>query len=248
MASRLASVANPVSPDTSRSLRPRLARGLIDQRDEGCEVGGVGAQLLGDDDLVRGIDRDLAVVAGDEPALARHDAAVAVGEVTLRLVRRRVGGAVLAGPAAPACQKMGRVRRGSVRPGPALASASSCALAARIRSRRRCLSAIQAGVSSPRLAPCWGVLGGVGGIGLVQPGRDLGGKFRFLAHHMLVAHRLVLAGIRLELGTVHSHVPQLDQPGRLAQPQHLDEELLQRRQVSLAEVADGAENPAGSAR
>ncbi len=33
---------------------------------------------------------------------------------------------------------------------PARASASSCAFAARMRSSRRCLSAIQAGVSSPR--------------------------------------------------------------------------------------------------
>ena len=55
-----------------------------------------GRIALGDDDLVCGIDRDLAVVAGDEAAAARHDAAVAVREVALGTVRWRAGGCGLA--------------------------------------------------------------------------------------------------------------------------------------------------------
>ena len=138
-------------PQLAAEVRTRL----VDKRDEGSEIGRVGAQLLGDDDLVGGIDRNLTVVAGDEPALVGHDPAVPVGEVTLRPigrrgVRRRVRGPVFARTTLlHARGRAGAIGIGRL-PGPALASASSCALAARIRARRRCLSAIQAGVSSPR--------------------------------------------------------------------------------------------------
>ena len=88
-------------------LAPKDCAGLVDQKNECGVVGWVKDQALGEDDLVRGIDRDLAVVAGDEAGPARHESAVTIGEVALRLGR-----------------------------------ADSC--------RRRCLSAIQSGVSSPR--------------------------------------------------------------------------------------------------
>ena len=86
-----------------------------------------------------------------------------------------------------------------------------------------------------------GVLGRVGGVGLIQPGGDLGSELRLLLHHMLVAHGLVLGGIGPQLSAVHRHMPELDQAGHLAQPQYLHEKLLQRRKMALAEVTDGAE-------
>jgi hypothetical protein len=88
MAARMASVARCVSPETSRSLRPKIGVGLVNQRDQGCEVSRIGAALLGNDDLMRGINRDLTITAGDETTAAWHDATIAIGEVTLRPVWR----------------------------------------------------------------------------------------------------------------------------------------------------------------
>jgi hypothetical protein len=94
---------------------------------------------------------------------------------------------------------------------------------------------------APAVGPMPSVLGRIGGIGLVQPGRDLGGELRLLLHHVFVAHSLVLTRVGPQLGAVHCHMAQLDQAGHLAQAQHLDKKLLQRRRMALAEVADGAE-------
>ena len=77
---------------------------------------------------MRPIDGDLAVVTGDEAALARLDAAVEVGEVALGLVRRHT---VLVRPA-PAAFLHARGQTGpsgSRSEGSAFASTSSCALA-----------------------------------------------------------------------------------------------------------------------
>ena len=41
--------------------------------------------------LMRGINRDLTVIARDETTAAWHDATIAIGEVTLRPVWRRSG-------------------------------------------------------------------------------------------------------------------------------------------------------------
>src|SRR6201747_1855407 len=91
MASQLASVAKPVSPGDFAKLAAEVGLGLIDQGNQGSEVGRVGRQLVGDDDLVRRVHGDLAVVAGDEAVSRGLDAAVAVGEIALRLVGRRRG-------------------------------------------------------------------------------------------------------------------------------------------------------------
>ena len=84
----MASVARCVSPETSRSLRPKIGVGPVNQRDQGCEVSRIGAALLGNDDLMRGINRDLTIIARDKTTAAWHDATIAIGEVTLRPVRR----------------------------------------------------------------------------------------------------------------------------------------------------------------
>ena len=85
------------------------------------------------------------------------------------------------------------------------------------------------------------ILRGVGLARLIEPVRDLCGQLAFGLHHALVAHRLVLGCIGAQLGAVHRDVAEADQTGLLAQCQHLNEQVAQRRQVSAAEFADGAE-------
>ena len=85
------------------------------------------------------------------------------------------------------------------------------------------------------------ILGLVRRIGLREPSGDLRRQLRFGRLHPPVAHRLVTVGVGLQLGSVRRHMAQLHQPRRLAQPQHLHEQVGQGRQMPLAEVADGAE-------
>ncbi len=59
-----------------------------EQRLQPARIDRAGLQALGDDDLMRAIDRDLHIVTLHHAALDRQDAAVRVGEVTLCLVRR----------------------------------------------------------------------------------------------------------------------------------------------------------------
>ena len=56
----------------------QIGLGLIDQGDQRAVVGGIGRQSLGDDDLVSGIDGDLAVEADDVAVVGGLNAAVAV--------------------------------------------------------------------------------------------------------------------------------------------------------------------------
>jgi len=63
----------------------------------------------------------------------------------------------------------------------------------------------------------------------------------FLFFHPPVAHRLVLAGVRLHLATVDRHPPQLHRTQLQRHPQHLPKQPFQRRQMDLAEVRDCAE-------
>ena len=83
-ASRLSSRQKPASAESSRGLAPERGGGGREQRHEAGLVGAVGGQALGGDDLMRGVDRDLAVVALDEAVPGLHDPAVGVGEVALR--------------------------------------------------------------------------------------------------------------------------------------------------------------------
>ena len=78
-------------------LAPEVGLGLVDQGDQRAVVGGVGRQSLGENDLVGGVDGDLAVEAGDVAIAGGLDTAVAIGEVALRLVRRWRGRRALSG-------------------------------------------------------------------------------------------------------------------------------------------------------
>jgi hypothetical protein len=72
------------------------------------------------------------------------------------------------------------------------------------------------------------VLLGIGRRRGVQPAIDLGLKLRLPQLHAVVAHRLVLGGVRLDLGTIERHVPELPQAGLLGEPQNLHEETGKR--------------------
>jgi hypothetical protein len=85
------------------------------------------------------------------------------------------------------------------------------------------------------------ILGRIRLIGAGQPRRDLGRERRLGRLHPAVAHRLVAGGIGLQLGPVHSDVPELHQPCGPAQVQDLDKQIRQGGEVALAEVCDGAE-------
>ena len=124
----------------------------------------------------------------------------------------------------------------------ALASASSSALAARIFSARRFLSPTQRRhLLAALVAPEGGVLAGVRLRRGVHPGGDLGFQFVRPFAHPPVAHRFVLGGVGLDLRPVERHVAELDQPGPLAQAQHLAEKPRQRVQMTLAKLRDRAE-------
>lgn len=76
---------------------------------------------------------------------------------------------------------------------------------------------------------------------VLQPLAHLGGQFRLRLLHPLVAHRLVLRSVGLDLRPVQRDMPQLYQTGLLAQLQHLHEQAGQGVQVTSAELRDGPE-------
>src|SRR5580692_2568261 len=127
---------------------------FFDQRHERAGICRARLQALGDDDLMRTVDGDLGVVAGDHRTRARRlDAAVGIGE--LRWARS--GGP----PSGPRCG-LPLFIMPEDGPGPSsfcgggfLASASSVALATRMRSIRAVLLATQSGISSPRRSEPW---------------------------------------------------------------------------------------------
>ena len=74
-----------------------------------------------------------------------------------------------------------------------------------------------------------------------KPAVDLGLQLRFPLLHALVAHRLVLGRVGLDLGAVQRHVPELHQSRLRGKLQHLHEQRRQRLQMPSAELRDGAE-------
>ena len=71
--------------------------------------------------------------------------------------------------------------------------------------------------------------------------RHLRRQLRLARLHPPIAHRLMPAGVGLQLGPVHRHMTQRHKPRRLAQLQHLHEQRRQRRKMPPAERADRAE-------
>ncbi|ESW76192.1 hypothetical protein X772_32340 [Mesorhizobium sp. LSJC280B00] len=72
-----------------------------------------------------------------------------------------------------------------------------------------------------------------------EPAVDLGLELRFPLLHALVAHRLVLGRVGLDLGAVERHVPELHQSRLLGKLEDLHEQRSQRLQMPSAELRDG---------
>src|SRR5208337_535294 len=79
------------------------------------------------------------------------------------------------------------------------------------------------------------VLLGVRSLSRAQPSLNLGLELRRTLFHALVAHHLVLGGVRLDLRPVERDMAELRQPRLFAQPQNLREQAGERLQVTLAE-------------
>jgi len=188
-------------------------------------------QLHGHDDVRLIVHRRLRVVAGIQaPAGALHDAAVRVGEVVLRLVLWHAKLALVA----PAARRLVGI---------------SAALAVGIA-----LTLLQAltGLGDdrqPGLAPCdlgrdvplgFVLLGFISLQRTLEQGIDLRLQLRLGLEHVAVAHRLVAAGVGLELGAVHRDGAQLDQTHLTRQTHHLHEQVAQLLGVERAKVPQGA--------
>src|SRR6266568_3910696 len=75
-------------------------------------------------------------------------------------------------------------------------------------------------------------------LGFRQQPRYFSLQFFLYFTHPVVAQRLTLRGVGLDLGAIDGHVAQLDQPSSLAQLQHLQEQLPQLFQVALAKLGN----------
>src|SRR6267154_5421427 len=84
-----------IGRDLLRSRR-EIGRDLLDQRLQMRAIARLVADHLGNNNLCRGVDRGLRVEALDEAVFGLHDPALGIGEVALRLARRR--GRTLAAP------------------------------------------------------------------------------------------------------------------------------------------------------
>ena len=77
---------------------------------------------------------------------------------------------------------------------------------------------------------------GVRSLGGAQPSLNLGLALRRPLAHALVAHRLVLGGVRLDLRSVERDMAELHQSRLRAQLENLGKQAGERLQVALAEV------------
>ncbi len=85
------------------------------------------------------------------------------------------------------------------------------------------------------------ILARISCLRLAKQALDLLVQPALLAQHALVAHRLVLARIGLDLGAVNRHMAKLHQPRTPAQLQHLHEQPLNVLPVHLAKLVDSGE-------
>ncbi len=79
----------------------------------------------------------------------------------------------------------------------------------------------------------------VGYFSQCQQFRHLLLQIRFDGHQPLVAHRLTLGGVGVDLAPIQADVAQFQHPHRLRQQQDLHEQLLDFRQKSLPKGGDG---------
>jgi hypothetical protein len=148
-------------------------------------VAAVGGQALGDADLMRGVDRELAVVALDEAVPGLHDPAVGIGEVALR----PLGRTAVRGARPPAIIHHARGRAGLGVPGrhlgPGLGLQSGFGRPDALQPRLLVGDPVGQLVAT-LLGAVLGVLGGVSGLGLGQPSLDFGRERRLGPRHPTV--------------------------------------------------------------
>jgi hypothetical protein len=93
-------------------------------------------------------------------------------------------------------------------------------------------------IAAPSLAVLR-ILFNIGLFGVGQQRIDLLLQARLGLVHVLVAHRLMLAGLGLDLGSIAGHMAQLHQSSLGTQKQSLRERTRERLQMTLAELGDG---------
>ena len=191
-------------------------------------------------------DGGLSVVGLHEPVLALHDTAIRIGEVLLGfgIGLGRGRGSFRSGFLAPLgftllcrlglCFELGCGRRLRLRLQVGLGGADPLGTPLLIGDPlRHLLAGLIAAVQL--------VLLGVRRLGRAEPLGDLGFQLGGAIVHALVAHRLVLRRVGLDLGAIERDMPELHQAGLLAQLQNLREQFAKRLQVPLAKIRDGAE-------
>ena len=76
----------------------------------------------------------------------------------------------------------------------------------------------------------------IGRLGSSKPAVDLGLEFSLTFLHALIAHRLVLGRVRLDLRTIERHMSELHQPRLFRKLQHLHEQSSQSLQMPSPEL------------
>ena len=235
----------PASADSCVGFLPRLASMASAIGAELMLIALLGVEAVGDDHLRRRVDRRLRIVALDEAVLGFHDAAFGIGEVLLRFGVRLFGwrgGGLARFLAALGLSlllglglRFGLGRSGRFRLGLQFGLRRPDLLGALLLVGDpfgQLLAALVAAEGSVFL--------GVRSLGCAQPPIDLGLELRRTLLHALVAHRLVLGGVRLDLRPVERDMAELHKSRLFAQLENLPEQSRKRLQVPLAEVGDGA--------
>ena len=83
-----------------------------------------------------------------------------------------------------------------------------------------------------------GFLGSIRSFGLLQELLDLGSKPGVVFHQSVVAHRLVLARVGLDLGAIQRNGPKLHQSQLSCQPRYLNKQLCKLGQMPKPKIAD----------
>jgi flavodoxin len=91
----------------------------------------------------------------------------------------------------------------------------------------------------PLVPPELGILPFVDILGLAEQRLHFRRQPSLFLLHPLIAHVLVLEGVRFQFRPIHGHMPQFHQTRLLAQPQHLHEQTGQRGQMPLAKLRVG---------